>query len=184
MVIPISAANQDGAVNSDYLVPASVTQDDIDDDGESVVLEFGFLPDRISESATTLTTTVTILDDDIRGVTVHDPTDNTDVTAEPASLTFTPANWSARQPVTVSAIQDADGVNDHATVTHTLSGADYASETASDVSVTVDDETPDVTIDPKRITVLPDGSNEYTVVLDTEPTAPVTVTVGGHTGRT
>ena len=178
------------------------------------MLEFGVLPHRVSESATTLTTTVTILYDDIRGVTVsptslhvdegmtatytvalkseptgsvtvtvHDPTDNTDVTAEPASLTFTPANWIARQSVTVSAIQDADGVNDHATVTHTLSGADYASETASDVSVTVDDdETPDVTIDPKRITVLPCGSNEYTVVLDTEPTAPVTVTVSGHTG--
>ena len=112
---------------------------------------------------------------------VNDPTDNTDVTAAPASLTFDENDWDTPQTVTVSAVQDADGVNETATVTHTVGGADYASETASDVSVTVDDdETPDVTITPTGITVLPGGSNEYTVVLDTEPTAQVTVTVTGH----
>ena len=229
VVITISATNQAGATDADYSVPASVTfesgdtskgirftaaQDDIDDDGESVVLAFGTLPDRVSESATNPSATVTILDDDTRSVmvsptslpvdegmtaeytvvlkseptgsvtvTVKDPTDNTDVTAGPASLTFDENDWDTPQTVTVSAVQDADGVDDPATVTHTVSGADYASETASDVNVTVvDDETPGVTIDPKKIAVLPGGSNEYTVVLDTEPTAPVTVTITGHEG--
>ena len=96
-------------------------------------------------------------------------------------MTFDENDWDTPQTVTVSAVQDADGVNETATVTHTVSGADYAPETASDVSVTVvDDETPDVTIAPTGITVLPGGSNEYTVVLDTEPTVQVTVTVTGH----
>ena len=228
VVIPLTATNQDGATDADYSVPASVTfdsgettktitftatQDAIDDDGEKVLLGFGAsLPDRVSASTTTPSATVTILDDDARGVTVsptslpvvegataeytvvldteptgnvavtvNDPTDNTDVTANPASLTFDENDWSTPQTVTVSAVQDADGVNETATVTHTVGGADYASETASDVSVTVvDDETPGVTIAPTGISVLPGGSNEYTVVLDTEPTVQVTVTLTGH----
>ena len=225
--VPLTATRQGGASGADYSVPATVTfdtgettkditfsatDDSVDDDGESVVLGFGALPDRVSASTTTPSATVTVLDDDARGVTVsptslpvdegmtaeytvvlkseptgnvtvtvNDPTDNTDVTAAPASLTFTTSNWSTPQTVTVSAVQDADGVNESATVTHTVSGADYTPETASDVSVTVDDdETPDVTIAPTGITVLPGGSNEYTVVLDTEPTVQVTVTVTGH----
>ena len=227
VVIPLTATNQDGATDADYSVPASVTfdtgettkditfaatDDSVDDDGESVVLGFGALPDRVSASTTTPSATVTILDDDARGVTVsptslpvdegmtaeytvvlkseptgdvtvtvNDPTDNTDVTAAPASSTFDENDWDTPKTVTVSALQDADGVNETATVTHTVSGADYAPETASDVRVTVDDdETPDVTIAPTGITVLPGGSNEYTVVLDTEPTVQVTVTVTGH----
>ena len=227
VVIPLTATNQDGASGADYSVPATVTfdsgetiktitftatQDAIDDDGESVVLGFGALPDRVSASTTTPSATVTILDDDARGVTVsptslrvvegmtaeytvvlkseptgnvtvtiNDPTDNTDVTAAPASLTFDENDWDTPQTVTVSAVQDADGVDETATVTHTVGGADYAPETASDVSVAVDDdETPDVTIAPTGITVLPGRSNEYTVVLDTEPTVQVTVTVTGH----
>ena len=229
VVIPISAANQDGASGADYSVTASVTfesgetakgvtftaaQDDIDDDSESVRLAFGTLPDRVSEPATNPSATVTILDDDARGVmvsptslpvdegmtaeytvvlkseptgsvtvTVKDPTDNTDVTAGPASLTFDENDWDTPQTVTVSAVQDADGVDDPATVTHTVSGADYARETVPDVIVTVDDdETPGLTIDPTGFTVVPGGSNEYTVVLDTEPTVPVTVTITGHEG--
>ena len=228
VTIPITRSNQDGATDADYSgVPSSVTfdsgetsktftfsatDDSVDDDGESVLLGFGTLPDRVSASTTTPSATVTILDDDARGVTVsptslpvdegmtaeytvvlkseptgnvtvtiNDPTDNTDVTAAPASLTFDENDWDTPKTVTVSALQDADGVNETATVTHTVSGADYALETASDVSVTVDDdETPDVTIVPTGITVLPGGSNEYTVVLDTEPTVQVTVTVTGH----
>ena len=229
VVITISATNQAGATDADYSVPASVTfesgdtskgirftaaQDDIDDDGESVVLAFGALPARVSASASNPSATVTILDDDTRSVivtptslpvdegmtatytvvlkseptgsvtvTVNDPTDNTDVTAGPASLTFDENDWDTPQTVTVSAVQDADGVDESATVTHTVSGADYARETASDVSVTVDDdETPGLTIDPTGIAVLPGGSNEYTVVLDTEPTVPVTVAITGHEG--
>ena len=69
-------------------------------------------------------------------VTIVDPTDNTDVTAEPATLTFTTTNWNTAQTVTVSAVQDADATDDTATVTHTVSG--YGSVvTAASVTVTV-----------------------------------------------
>ena len=69
-------------------------------------------------------------------VTIVDPTDNTDVTAEPASLTFTTTNWNTAQTVTISAVQDADAADDTATVTHTVSGYGSVSSAAS-VTVTV-----------------------------------------------
>ena len=55
-------------------------------------------------------------------VTIVDPTDNADVTANPASLTFTTTNWDTAQTVTVSAAEDGDPLEDTATVTHTVSG--------------------------------------------------------------
>ena len=72
VVIPIAAANQDGATAAEYSVPASVTfdagetaktftfaaeDDDVDDFGESVKLTFGTtLPDRITRGAIQETT--------------------------------------------------------------------------------------------------------------------------------
>ena len=111
-------------------------------------------------------------------VTVNDPA-NTDVTAEPASLSFSASTWSTAQTVTVSAKQDDDAADDTATVTHTVSGADDDGE-PSDVAVTVTD----------RLRVCPDheegGDATYTVRLDTQPTDSVTVTVKvpGHTDVT
>ena len=78
-----------------------------------------------------------------------------DVTVSGA-LTFTTSNWAVEQTVTVSAAQDADAEMDTATVSHTVSGADYGSETAASVSVTVsDDETPStavgLSVDPEQV---------------------------------
>ena len=53
-------------------------------------------------------------------VTVNDPTDNTDVTASPASLTFSTTDWATAQTVTVSAAEDDDPMEDTATVTHAV----------------------------------------------------------------
>ena len=45
-------------------------QDEVDDDGESVLLAFGILPGGVS-LGTTVTTTVSITDDDVPPVTVQ-----------------------------------------------------------------------------------------------------------------
>ena len=50
-------------------------------------------------------------------VTITDPTDNTDVTTDPASLTFTSTNWETAQTATIMAGHDGDS----ATLTHTVS---------------------------------------------------------------
>ena len=79
VIIPLTTTGQGGVSNGDYSgVPASLTfntgetsktftfsatQDDVDDDDESVKLTFGTLPDRVSEG-TQDETTVSIGDDD------------------------------------------------------------------------------------------------------------------------
>ena len=84
VTIPITPTNQGGAVDADYDVPSSVTfdagvtsrtitfsatADSDNDDGESILLDFGTLPAGVSEGATDQTT-VSITDDDVPAVTV------------------------------------------------------------------------------------------------------------------
>ena len=116
-------------------------------------------------------------------VTVNNPTDNTDVTATPGSLTFTTEDWDTAQPVTVEAAQDDDTFNDTATVTHAVSGGGYGEVSAPNVGVTVDDdETVSIVLAPTELTVNEgdaDGES-YTVKLSHEPSEEVTVTVSGQ----
>ena len=73
-------------------------------------------------------------------------TGSSDVTFSPATLTFTALNWNTVQPVTVTAAQDSDAVDDSATISHAVTGGDYAGVTVESVVVTVDDdETADTT---------------------------------------
>ena len=123
--------------------------DDVDEDDETVT---------VGGTATNLTvkgTTVTIIDDDERGVGVtpttlsfneggsgdyevvleSEPaaavtveisvTGDEDVTVQPTRVTFTAANWSMARTVVVSGAQDDDEADDEATVGHTVSGGDY-----------------------------------------------------------
>ena len=95
-------------------------------------------------------------------------------------LTFTTGDWSTVQTVTVRAAQDDDAVaDDAATIGHTVSSTgDYDGEIVSDVAVTItDDDRRGVTVSPASLTVEEGDDNTYTVVLDSQPTAAVTVTV-------
>ena len=170
VTVPIVTRIQGGATSTDYSgVPPSVLfsagetekaftfsaiQDYVDDDGESVILTFGDLPDGVT-SGTHIEGTVGIVDDDAVGVsvypnallmdegatstylvvldsqplsdvtvTINGPADNPDVTASPESLTYTTLIWNVAQPVTVSAEDDNDGDDDTAIVTHTVTSTD------------------------------------------------------------
>ncbi len=106
----------------------------------------------------------------------------TDLTLDTASLTFTTATWNTAQTVTVSAGEDDDADNDAATLLHTASGGDYASETA-ELSVTVtDDESMGLVLSTSSLGLAEGEDGTYTVRLSTEPTAQVTVAVTGHSG--
>ena len=194
VVIPITHTPQSGATSpADFSgVPANLTfntgqmsqtitftatQDDVDDDGESVLLGFGTLPPAVSLGTTTQAT-VSITDDDGAGVsvsessltiaegssgtytivldsqptadvtvTINDPS-NTDVTAEPASLTFSSTDWNTPKTVTVNAAQDADAEDETATVTHTVTSTDsiYSGASANSVAVMVTDDEVPVTV--------------------------------------
>ena len=72
----------------------------------------------------------------------------TEVTPTPASLTFTTANWSTAQTVTVTAGNDANLTNDMVTLTHSAASTDpgYSGITIDSVVVTVaDNDTAQVT---------------------------------------
>ena len=190
--IPLTATAQDGASDGDYSgVPGSVvfqsgdtgksftfraTEDQVDDDGESVALGFGDLPLGVT-AGSIASSTVSITDNDTRGVTVSpttlsvteggsgsytvkldtEPSENVtveiggasgDVSANPTSLTFTPDNWDTERTVTVNAAVDGDAAADAAvTLTHTVTGGDYQGVSADDVTVTVtENDTAGVTV--------------------------------------
>ena len=85
-------------------------------------------------------------------------TGSTDVTVSPATLTFTRANWSTAQTVRVSAAQDADAVNDAASIAHAVVAArsadEYDAATIGSVAVTVtDDDDAGATVSETTLTV-------------------------------
>ena len=97
-------------------------------------------------------------------VTVNSPTDNTEVTVAPATLTFTASNWNKEQTVTVAAAQDVDAVHDRATVTHTMSSTDahYNGLVVEDLTVTVlDDEAAGLTARFEQVPLGHDGSSRF-----------------------
>ena len=68
-------------------------------------------------------------------------TGDADITASPASLSFTTTNWATAQTVTVSAARDGDTENDLVSISHAVSGADYgaANVPAPEIRVTATD---------------------------------------------
>ena len=106
-------------------------------------------------------------------------TANTDLSMDESSLTFSASDWSTAQTVEVTAGEDGDTTNDRETLTHTASGADYGS-VSKDLAVTVtDNDTVGLELSETALTVAEGGSATYAVALATEPSGPVTVTVGG-----
>ena len=104
-----------------------------------------------------------------------------DVTVSGSPLTFTTANYSTEQMVTVSAAEDDDAVTDAVVnLTHTVTGGDYQGVNADGVAVTIrENDTKGLTITPTALTITEGGSGTYRVKLNTQPSAAVTVTVGG-----
>ena len=76
-------------------------------------------------------------------VTVEIRSDNTDVTLEPARLTFNSSNYTTNQTVTVRGFDDDDTVDDTATLTHTVTQSggsmEYAGKNDPSIAVTVTD---------------------------------------------
>ena len=228
VVIPLTVTPGNGAVEADYSgVPEEVrftaggvlsrtfavtaVDDMIDDDGETVVLGFAALPERVS-AASPETSTVTLVDDDVRGVAVSRaeltipegdsdsytvvlssrPTENVTVTVGGAAgapltlapagltLTFAPDDWDTPQTVTVTAAADDDAVvPPDVTLTHAVTGGDYASVSAPDVTVRVTERTvPALTISPAAVSVaegVGGTGQSFTVTLNVASSETVTV---------
>ena len=114
-------------------------------------------------------------------VTITPSSDNADVTILPTSQIFTPTSYG-RKNFTVRAASDDDASNDSATISHNVAqtggSMEYNGLTIGSVSATVtDDDTAGVTISPTGPFDIDEGNTQsYTVVLDTLPSAAVTIT--------
>ena len=97
---------------------------------------------------------------------------------------FTGSDWNTAQTVTVSAGQDDDARDDAAMFSHGVASADgdYNGITVSQVDVTVtDDETAGVSITPTQLAIAEGGGDSFEVVLTSQPSHDVTVTIT-HSG--
>ncbi|MEG3923778.1 DUF4347 domain-containing protein [Microcoleus sp. T3_D1] len=136
-----------------------------------------------TEAGGTATFTVQLNSEPTANVTVGLSSSNVaEGTVSTPSLTFTPANWSAPQTVTVTGVDDniADGNQTYNIVTAAAVSTDsnYSNFSAADVSITnSDDETAGITVNPTAglTTTEAGGTANFSVVLNTQPTAPVTV---------
>ena len=183
----------------------TIVDDDLDESNETIVLTAS------SPGLTVTGATLTIIDDDTHGVTLNQtsrtvpvgsnraygikldsqPTANVTVTPHSSNtgkaavsgpLTFTPANWSQIQQVAITGVAEGS-----ATVTHTTTSTDpqYNGEQVGSVSVTITImRTPGVSVSRASRTVSVDYATHYSVRLDSDPDAPVTITAtSSDTGK-
>ena len=139
---------------------------------------------NVTEGGTSSGTyTIQLLSEPAEDVTVTLVDDSQVEATTTDSLVFTSSNWWTPQTVTVTAVDDsvAEGVHS-GQVAHTVSSDDafYDNLAAPAVGATItDNDSVDVVISKDSFTVSEDGQTDsYTVVLGSEPTADVTVTVG------
>src|SRR5262249_25403881 len=107
--------------------------------------------------------------------------DTTEGTLSTPSITFTAANWNVGQVVTVTGANDAIDDGDIAyTIFTTVTSSDvaYNGIAASDISVTnIDDELGTIPVPPTSGLTPTEagGTATFTVVLESQPTADVTI---------
>jgi hypothetical protein len=95
------------------------------------------------------------------------------VTAAPASLTFTTANWNTYQAVTLTGVQDNDLANETVPITLMSSGL-----VIPDVTATVlDDDTQVVQVSAPTLGITEGATGTFTVTLKYVPTGTTTVTL-------
>ena len=110
-------------------------------------------------------------------VTITPTSDNTNaVSLSPARLTITPSNWDTPRTITVTGVDDADTDNETVTISHSVSI--YGSVTiADDVTVNVmDTDTAGVRVSTMNVDISEGETDTYTLVLDSLPDGPVTIT--------
>ena len=100
-------------------------------------------------------------------------------------LTLTTTNWNTAQTITVTPVKDDNAVGETVTLTHTLSGGDYAGIAADSVTINLtDSDTRNVVLSRPSLAVTEGDAAgmSYTVALATKPSDSVSVSITGHSG--
>ena len=100
-------------------------------------------------------------------------------------LTFTTTNWNTAQTITVTPVKDDNAAGETITLTHTLSGGDYAGIAADSVTINLtDSDARNLVLSEESLAVTEGDAtgDRYTVKLATQPSDTVTVTISRHEG--
>jgi len=174
------------AVSADPLYsgldPADVQMTNVDNETAGIAVSPASGP--TAETGGQVTFTVVLNTEPTGSVTIGlTSSDLTEGTVSPASLTFTSVNWNVPRVVTVTgqndAVDDGDIVFSIVTLSATSSDPNYNGLDAADVSITnIDDDIAGVRVSPiSGPTTEAGGTATFTVVLDSEPLASVSLTV-------
>ena len=109
-------------------------------------------------------------------------TAGTDVTVNPASLTFTTSDWETAQTVSVSAAEDDDSDSDAAWITHTASGGGFGSAAVAQVAVEVTDNDREIVTTTRRIQIDKGATATYELRAKGGPATTVTVSLDVTSG--
>ena len=201
-MVEVSAGDDDDTEDDEATITHTATSDDGDYDGigidsVAVTVYDNDAPAGVAISPTELwvgeggsvpvTYSVNLRSEPKSDVTIainideQDPDDVEEVTANLASLTFTPDDWGGQQTVAISAGHDEDTVDDQAVITHTATSDDrtYSVLDVDSVAVTVyDDDAPaSVDISPAELWIDEGKSDAYTIRLRAQPMAAVNIAI-------
>jgi len=194
--VTVTGVNDDNTTNESVFISHTTTSTDTDYNAISVSSVAATLVDddtagitasaisgNTTEGATTATFTLVLNTQPTADVIIAlSSSDTTEGTVSPSSVTFTNVNWNSTQNVTVTGVNDDVDDGDIAysviTAAATSSDTDYSALNTVDVSVTnTDNDTAGVTQSATSATIGEASTGTYTVELDTQPTADVTVTL-------
>ena len=140
-----------------------------EDGGETTVT-------AVLSRASTTDTTITV------GATPVSPATDADYTQSGTTLTISAGSTTSTGTVTIAAVDnDVDAADKEVTVAATATGVGVAAPADRTLTIT-DDDTRGVTVSESSLEFGEGGSATYTVVLDSQPTAQVTVGVAFASG--
>ena len=182
-VLTLAASSSD--TNYDGYSLADVSNQIADNDIAGFDTNFASI--TVDENGGTATFTVTLDAQPLSDVVIDVSSfDTNEATVAPTQLTFTPANWNTPQVVTVTGVDDAIDRDDSTNIILSINdvGSDDLFDALTDGVVGViltDDDNAGITITPPSLTLTEGGaSDDFTVVLDSEPTSDVIILVGGN----
>jgi len=180
VIITAPATSADGNYSNKNAADISVTNADNDVAGITVSPTSGLVT---TEAGVTATFNITLKTQPTANVTIGlNSSDITEGTVSPPNVTFSTSNWSTKRMVTVTGQPDAivDGNQSYTITTLPASSVDthYNGLNAADVSV-VNIDTPGIGVYPTSglITTEAGGTATFNIVLNTSPSADVTITL-------
>ncbi|XZN91416.1 MAG: DUF4347 domain-containing protein [Microcoleus sp.] len=179
-IVTAAATSTDTNYSGFNATDVAVTNSDNDSKGITITPTTGL---TTTEAGGKATFTVVLNSQPTANVTIPLTSSNTaEGTVDKNSVTFTSANWNVAQTVTVTGVDDTlvDGniAYNIVTAAATSNDTNYSGVNAADVAVTnSDNETAGITVSPttELTTTEAGGKATFTVVLNTQPTADVTI---------